>query len=104
MPGGARPRIVKERLASRYRGKSRKNLVEDALHKIETMTWPKARDELLPYLDPSDASRIDEATEASFSILDAMAMWELYTLRRPQPIGRLLRWANNVGIAAIDIP
>ena len=37
-----------------------------------------------------------------FSILAAMAIWELAAPRRRQEIPRLLRWSNNLGISVID--
>ena len=35
-------------------------------------------------------------------ILAAMAVWELLAPRRPQAIGRRLRWPNNLAIVALD--
>ena len=32
----------------------------------------------------------------------AMAIWELFTPRRPQAIGRNWRWPNNLGVLAVD--
>ncbi|MBM3549773.1 MAG: nucleotidyl transferase AbiEii/AbiGii toxin family protein [Alphaproteobacteria bacterium] len=71
------PDLVKERLASRYQGKNRKDLVEGAQHKIETMTWSKARDELLPFLGSSDASRIDETYWEGLrvALMDLIEKW-----------------------------
>ena len=37
-----------------------------------------------------------------FSILAAMAVWELAAPRRRQDIPRLLRWSNNIGMTVID--
>lgn len=31
-----------------------------------------------------------------------MALWEALAPRRPQPIGRLLRWPNNLGLVVLD--
>jgi sterol desaturase/sphingolipid hydroxylase (fatty acid hydroxylase superfamily) len=33
----------------------------------------------------------------------AMAIWELFTPRRPQAIGRNWRWPNNLGVVAVDV-
>ena len=35
-------------------------------------------------------------------VLAAMAIWELVGPRRPQPIGRLVRWPNNLGVVVVD--
>src|SRR3989454_9618231 len=32
-----------------------------------------------------------------------MAIWELFTPRRPQAIGRNWRWPNNLGVVAVDV-
>ena len=35
-------------------------------------------------------------------ILAAMALWEVLAPRRPQAVGRLLRWPNNLGLVVLD--
>jgi len=35
-------------------------------------------------------------------VLAAMAIWELLGPRRQQPIGRLVRWPNNLGVVVVD--
>jgi sterol desaturase/sphingolipid hydroxylase (fatty acid hydroxylase superfamily) len=35
-------------------------------------------------------------------VLAAMAIWELVGPRRQQPIGRLVRWPNNLGVVVVD--
>jgi sterol desaturase/sphingolipid hydroxylase (fatty acid hydroxylase superfamily) len=35
-------------------------------------------------------------------VLVLMALWEVLTPRRPQAIGRLLRWPNNLGLVVLD--
>ncbi len=35
-------------------------------------------------------------------VLSLMALWEVLTPRRPQAIGRLLRWPNNLGLVVLD--
>jgi sterol desaturase/sphingolipid hydroxylase (fatty acid hydroxylase superfamily) len=35
-------------------------------------------------------------------VLLVMALWEAVAPRRPQPIGRLLRWPNNVGLVVLN--
>src|SRR5207244_12487460 len=36
------------------------------------------------------------------AVFVAMAVWEFLTPRRPQAIGRNWRWANNLGVLAVD--
>jgi sterol desaturase/sphingolipid hydroxylase (fatty acid hydroxylase superfamily) len=35
-------------------------------------------------------------------VLAAMALWEVFAPRRPQTIGRVLRWPNNLGVVVVD--
>jgi hypothetical protein len=37
-----------------------------------------------------------------FGMLALMTLWEVFTPRRPQSIGRLLRWPNNFGLAVLN--
>jgi sterol desaturase/sphingolipid hydroxylase (fatty acid hydroxylase superfamily) len=36
------------------------------------------------------------------SVLAAMALWEVFAPRRPQQIGRALRWPSNIGVVVVD--
>lgn len=36
------------------------------------------------------------------SVLAVMALWEVFAARRPQKIGRLTRWPNNLLIVVLD--
>ena len=36
------------------------------------------------------------------SVLAAMVLWEVCAPRRPQTIGRALRWPNNLGVVVVD--
>jgi sterol desaturase/sphingolipid hydroxylase (fatty acid hydroxylase superfamily) len=36
-------------------------------------------------------------------VLAVMALWEAPAPRRPQPIRRLLRWPNNLGLAEVNM-
>jgi hypothetical protein len=38
----------------------------------------------------------------SAAVFAAMAGWEVVAPRRPQAIGRWLRWPNNLGVVIID--
>jgi hypothetical protein len=35
-------------------------------------------------------------------VLLLIALWEILTPRRPQAIGRFLRWPNNLGLVVLD--